>query len=193
MSDERNEEGHVEAAALTADPVAPLEWLEPLYRDHSGDVFRSAYRITGSVADAEDVVQTVFLRLARRESSPDLSRGPLPYLRRAATNAALDVMSSRRTRRATSLELVGEQMTSDPEPLPDRLQIGRQLRDRLRSAVAKLSRRSAEMFVLRYFEDRDNTEIAEMMGTTPGTVAVTLHRARARLAEELRPELGGRS
>ncbi len=47
------------------------------------------------------------------------------------------------------------------------------------------------MFTLRYFEDLDNRQIAEIFQTTPGTVAVTLHRVRTRLMDELGSFLGG--
>jgi DNA-directed RNA polymerase specialized sigma24 family protein len=49
------------------------------------------------------------------------------------------------------------------------------------------------MFALRYFEDLDNGQIASLFDTTPGTVAVTLHRTRARLLDELSPLMGGAS
>jgi RNA polymerase sigma factor (sigma-70 family) len=51
--------------------------------------------------------------------------------------------------------------------------------------LAELTPRQAEMFVLRYFEGIDNQSIADYFDTTPGTVAVTLHRVRARLAQGL--------
>ena len=79
----------------------------------------------------------------------------------------------------------------DPAPDPDRQHLGRELHDHLRSALTRISRRGAEMFALRYFEDLDNAEIAEMLGTSTNTVAVTLHRTRARLKEEMGPLLGG--
>ena len=50
---------------------------------------------------------------------------------------------------------------------------------------------AAEAFALRFFEDKKNTEIAEILGTTPSTIAVTLHRTRERLEREYRAELGG--
>ncbi len=63
--------------------------------------------------------------------------------------------------------------------------------EHLRQSLTKLSRRGAEIFALRYFEGLDNDEIAEHLGTTPGTVAVTLHRARTRLKSEMAPLMGG--
>ena len=73
------------------------------------------------------------------------------------------------------------------------MQIGRELVDQLREALARMGGRAAEVFALRYFEDFDNNEIARLFDTTPGSVAVTLHRARNRLKDELAPYLGGTS
>jgi RNA polymerase sigma factor (sigma-70 family) len=103
------------------------------------------------------------------------------------------MIDARRTRAAAPLEDVATQVADTRSPAPDRQHAGRELRATLRRAVATLGRRSAEMFVLRYFEELDNREIAEMYETTPGTVAVTLHRARARLMDQLQAYLGGES
>ncbi len=64
--------------------------VETLFRAHHERVFRTAHRITGSAADAEDVLQTVFLRLVKGQESYDLSGHPEAYLSRAAINASLD-------------------------------------------------------------------------------------------------------
>ena len=137
------------------------------------------------------MLQTVFTRLARRTEQPDFSIGSRAYLRRAATNAALDIVQSRRVKDGVPLEIAGAGANRDPAPDPDRQHLGRELHDHLRSALTRISRRGAEIFALRYFEDLDNAEIAEMLGTSTNTVAVTLHRTRARLKEEMGPLLGG--
>jgi RNA polymerase sigma-70 factor (ECF subfamily) len=192
MTGERVEEKPLQAAlAVTSDRPSD-DWLEPLYRRHAPALVRTAYRITGRLEDAEDVLQTVFLRLAGRARAPDLSDDPLPYLLRAATNAALDIVRSAKIRVTTSLGEAPGKASADPGPAPDRLQQSRELLERLRAAVAGLNPRHAEMFTLRYFEGLDNHRVAEILGTTPGTVAVTLHRVRARLLEDLRPLMGGR-
>ena len=69
--------------------------LEILFQAHHDRVFRTAHRITGSPADAEDVLQTVFLRLVKGGKIYDLSENPEAYLSRAAINASLDLMRSR--------------------------------------------------------------------------------------------------
>jgi RNA polymerase sigma-70 factor (ECF subfamily) len=187
--DDRPEEARVEAALAQTEPD-PDRWLESIYRDHSAAVLQSAYRVTGNRADAEDALQTVFIRLARRAEPPDFSRGAAGYLRRAATNAALDIVQSRAAR--TSAPLTDHRSgAADAAPGPERLHHSAQIKNEVRRVLAHISRRQAEVFILRYFEGLDNTEIAAVCDTTPGTVAVTLHRVRARLMTELAPFLGG--
>ncbi len=190
MVDERNKEERVEAA-LANPETQGVGWLERIYREDATAVLQAAYRVTGNADDAEDVLQTVFTRLANRDRSPDFSTGSRAYLRRAATNAALDIVQSRFVRSGVSLEITGEDVERDPGPAPDRQHHGRQLQQQLRQALSKISRRGAEIFVLRYFEGLDNNEIATQLETTANTVAVTLHRARARLKEEMGEFMGG--
>lgn len=191
MSDERHEEERVQAALATPEPETAASWLETAYRDHARAVVQAAYRVTGNADDAEDVLHTVFLRLARRAHPPDLSRGARPYLLRAATNAALDLVQSARSRTSTALDDAPLAASEDHRATPEHLQHATDLRRCLRRALARLNRRAAQMVALRYVEGLDNQQIAEAFGTSPGTVAVTLHRARSRLADELRPHLGG--
>ena len=76
----------------TENPLDPE--FDRLFRDHYALVYRTAYSITGRAEDAEDVVQTIFLRLIRREFPPDLKKNPKAYLYRAAFNVSLSVMRS---------------------------------------------------------------------------------------------------
>ena len=82
----------------------PPSELETLFQAHHGRVFRTAQRITGSAADAEDVLQTVFLRLIKGQDDYDWSRNPEAYLSRAAINASLDLLRSRTRARAVALD-----------------------------------------------------------------------------------------
>jgi RNA polymerase sigma-70 factor, ECF subfamily len=163
--------------------------LEGLFTEHGREVFRAAYRITGNAADAEDVTQTVFLRLMRQEEGSRLGPEPTGYLRRAATNAALDVLRRRRTARAVPLEGVEERLT-DQAPGPERRLGSRRLHESLRRALTALSERAATVFALRHIEGLTNGEIAELLDTSSAVVAVTLHRARRDLKKALGDTLG---
>jgi len=162
--------------------------LEDLFREHSDAVFMAAHRVTGNAMDAEDVLQTVFLRMARRRTDiADVER-PGAYLRHAAVNAALDIVRSRERRRETAPLEDDWVAVSGDEASPEDKARGRELKDRLRAALGEVSPRSAEMFALRYLEGFANAEIAQMLGTSPSAVGVTLHRTRRRLRRELRDD-----
>ncbi len=154
--------------------------LESAFDAYSALIFRVAYRMTGNAHDAEDVLQTVFLRLASRDASSAGIENVESYLRRAAVHASLNLLELR-SRKDVPLEGL-------PEPAGRADQ--RDLREVLRLAIGKLDRRSAEMFALRFIEGHSNPEIAEMYGVTTLVVAVTLHRARKQLQKEIR-EMGG--
>lgn len=171
---------------------SPRPTLEELFRQHHERVFRAAYRVTGDTGDAEDVLQTVFVRLLRRGDDLDLSATAGSYLYRAAVNAAIDLLRKRRRSKAVALDGMEEVLRDPAQAGPERRERGRELADDLRDALAGVSPRHAEIFTLRYFEGWANKEIAEHLGITQNRVAVTLHRVRARLQEELASHRGGR-
>jgi RNA polymerase sigma-70 factor (ECF subfamily) len=175
------------AAAQPAMPP-PVEW-EQIFRANYARIFRAAYRVTGSTADAEDVLQTVFLRVIRREE--EVAVGNLEgYLHRSAVNAALDLVRSRKLWHSVPLEDTAPLHSQDPSSDPDRTHASREARAILRKAVAALAPRAAEIFALRYFEGCDNIDIARMLGISQTQVAVSLHRTRSRLQQEIRNYMG---
>lgn len=186
MDGDNLKEDAVPAAVTQLKPQIqpPPGELERLFREHNDLVFRTACRVTGSPADAEDVLQTVFLRLARR-AEVDLAPSPASYLHRAAINASLDLVRSRSTAKAVALDDVENELPELSSLNPAAKHEDKELQKLIQAAVARLGASAAEMFVLRYFEGYGNSEIAEMMNTSQMVVAVTLHRSRARLRKEI--------
>lgn len=167
-------------AACTA--TLPLTELSQLFGEHHRRVLTAAYRITGSLADAEDVAQAVFLRLASAD-------GPVTnassYLYRAAINGALDLLRRRKSSPTEPLEDAKFVAAAGPGSSPEAEASSRELGALLRVAISELPQRAAEMFILRYVEEYGNREIAALMGTSQAVVAVTLHQARSRLKKRL--------
>ena len=163
-----------------------LSELEALFRDNYNVIFRVAYRMTGSASDAEDVLQTIFLRLMPNKDLRGLSPNPQGYLYRAAVNASVDLLRSRARARSVSLDIVDfDKSTANSVSTPADNFADVELRELIREAVTKLEGRAASVFALRYFEGYDNTQIAEILETSALVVAVTLHRARTRLRKEI--------
>lgn len=163
----------------------PPSELETLFQAHHGRVFRTAQRITGSAADAEDVLQTVFLRLVKNQDEYDWSQNPEAYLSRAAINASLDLLRSRTRSRSVGLDDVEVDSIAGSFRSPEAAQADRELQTLVRQAVGRLGKTAGEMFVLRYYEGFDNKEIAILMKTSPLVVGVVLHRARTKLRKEI--------
>jgi RNA polymerase sigma-70 factor (ECF subfamily) len=172
-------------SALAEDrAIAIPSEFERVFRAYHGLVFRTAYRITGNAADAEDVSQVVFLRMFRRGDRSEVLDNEESYLRRAAINAALDIIRSRRSDRTVELtDLAAEPVHRD----------SRELRQALGLALAQLKARPAEIFALRFLEGFSNPQIARMLGISQVLVAVIVHRTRQQLRKELGDYIGDRS
>jgi len=164
--------------------VESREELSHLFAEHHRRVLAAAYRITGSLADAEDVTQSVFLRLATGQRAP--ATNVRSYLYRAAINGALDVLRRRKIDPADKLQDDAAMNIASHERSPESAVQGKQLGDLLRLAISELPPRAAEMFTLRYLEELGNPEIAKLMSTSQAVVAVTLHNARSRLKTRLK-------
>lgn len=163
-----------------------LEELESLFRDHYKGIFRVAFRITGSHSDAEDVLQTIFVRLTRGWKGTSLQPNPRAFLYRAAINAALDIVRLRKRTNLVPFDVIDpDRSTTFAVASPEKDQADSELRELFRQAVAKLEGRAASAFVLRYYEGYDNKRIAEILGTSQMVIGVTLHRARTRLRKEI--------
>jgi RNA polymerase sigma-70 factor, ECF subfamily len=169
-------------SVLEEPAIAIPDELERAFQAHHGLVFRTAYRITGDAGDAEDVLQTVFLRLLRRGRNADPLENPESYLRRAAINAALDVIRSRRADQTVPLPEDSSALLQAVSMQPDS-----SLRQALTRAIAQLKPRAAEIFALRFLEGLSNRQIAQTLGISQVLVAVIVHRARQQLRGELRP------
>jgi RNA polymerase sigma-70 factor, ECF subfamily len=155
--------------------------LEQMFREHCQFVYRTAYSLTGSSEDAEDILQNIFTGLVRREVPQDLLRNPKAYFYRAAFNLSMNVMRDRKRRPVTrDLELI-ERMPSKPEGESAEEELDKHLHQ----AIGSLHPLAAQVVLLRYVHNHSIADIARLLGRTRSTVAVTLFRARARLKELL--------
>src|SRR6188474_896540 len=147
-----------------------------LYERHYEAVFRAALRVTGRPADAEDVLQTVFLRLLSGTEHEEAARRPAAYFKRAAVNAAVDLLRRRAVRGETAYDDAAPHAATEP---------GLLLKEQLRRAIASLDGDDATLFVLRYVEGLSNQELADLFQLEKNNVAVRLHRIRMRLQSEI--------
>ena len=151
-------------------------WFAELYERHYDAVFRSALRVTGNPADAEDVLQTVFLRVLAQGRDAGSAPPPAAYFRRAAVNAAVDLLRRRAVRADSAFDDQAPHAAVQPPSL---------LKEQLRRAIATLESDDAALFLLRHVEGLSIEELAGMFQLEKNNVSVRLHRVRHRLQEEL--------
>jgi RNA polymerase sigma factor (sigma-70 family) len=168
-----------------ANQVLPQEF-EELFREHCQLVYRTAYGITGNRQDAEDVLQSIFLKLLQRDFSAEIRRNPSAYLHRAAVNLSLNVLRARKRQKVTpgvELHEVAQRSTDESAAAADD-----EIHQRLLDAIGSLKPRAVEILLLHYKHNYSDAEIAKLLGKSRGTIAVTLYRIRARLKSLLGEE-----
>jgi RNA polymerase sigma-70 factor (ECF subfamily) len=172
-------------AALEPIAVHEARDFEAIYREHALLVYRTAWGVLGNPEDAEDVVQAIFLRLLRHECPPQFRKNPRAYLYKAAVNASLDVLRSRR-RRPVAVDDIERLEIVAPDSRAD---LDEEMHRRLYEAIAQLSAEAAQAIFLRYMQNKSVAEIAAQLGVSRTVVAVRLFRTRAQLRTLLRAAL----
>jgi RNA polymerase sigma-70 factor, ECF subfamily len=151
--------------------------LEELFREHYELLYRTAYGITGNRHDAEDVLQSIFVKLLQNPLSPDITN-PARYVYRAAVNLSLNVVRARkRLKLVDGVEYLQLPAVHERDGALDSDEWHEQLMD----AITRLKPRALEILMLHYKHGYTDVQIAKLLGTSRGTIAVTLFRIRARL------------
>jgi RNA polymerase sigma-70 factor, ECF subfamily len=166
----------IDELPLPMTSTTPLAGFDGLYERHYETVFRAALRVTGNPADAEDVLQTVFLRVLARGGDVEDVALPAAYFRRAAVNAAVDVLRRRELHAESAYDDQAPHVALQPPVL---------LKERLRRACAALDSEDASLFLLRHVEGLSLDELAGMFNVEKNNLAVRLHRIRQRLRAEM--------
>jgi RNA polymerase sigma-70 factor (sigma-E family) len=142
----------------------------------SGDaLLRMATLFTSDRHTAEDVYQETLQRLAARWSRVD---NPRAFCRRVMHNIVIDRARAQR-RRPHELELFASYDSSDPRSADPLAAV--ELRPVLLAALDTLTAQQRAIVVLRYFDDRSEAEVAELLGVSLGTIKSTASRAVAQL------------
>jgi RNA polymerase sigma-70 factor (ECF subfamily) len=156
-------------------PKSEAAFLQ-LFDEHHAALFRFAFRLTGSMADSEDIVQECFLGLLRPTCSYDSRRAPLrTYLFGVVRNQSL----KRRRQTDPSSGSASHAQTPESEVLRA------ELKDVVAQAVMQLPDTQREVLILAHYEQMPLAEIAQVMELELGAVKSRLQRARASLKETL--------
>jgi RNA polymerase sigma-70 factor (ECF subfamily) len=169
--------------------------FEELVRHYDRVVLRLALNITGSYEDAQDIYQEAFLRAYRNLGRFRFECSFYTWIYRIATNLCLDHLRQRQLRNRdiiterfeegdeeTMLDRVPDQR---PATSPERAALSREVRDRIRMALGRLSPRERVVFELKHYQGLKLQTVATMLNTTENTIKNTLFRATHKLRVEL--------
>lgn len=150
--------------------------LVQLVTDHHGELYRYAFRLTGSTADAEDLTQEAFLIAQQKLGQIREAESARSWLFTVLRNCYLR-SASRRTP-AASTDLSGEfDLDSIPE-ITDDQDVDR---EQLQQAINELADEFKVVLLMFYFEEKSYREIADALEVPPGTVMSRLSRAKSHL------------
>lgn len=141
----------------------------------SPDLLRTAYYLTGDVHRAQDLLQTALLSCARRWSKIRAWDQPTAYVRKAMFRHQINWWRVRRNRLETPTETLPER-GHDP-------MAAWAVRDDLMSALRRLPPRQRAVVLLRYYEDRPESDVARILGVSIGTVRSQAAKALVKLRD----------
>jgi RNA polymerase sigma-70 factor (sigma-E family) len=145
-------------------------------REHTADLLRTGYLLTGDGGAAEELVQDTLVRLYPKWQLVEAAEAPLAYVRRSLANSFVN-HTRRASRREFAVEFLPEGIDADDRPsqLDDRDEIWTMLRS--------LPERQRAALVLRYFHDLPDDEIGAALGCREGTVRSLVSRGLATLRD----------
>jgi len=160
-------------------------------------VYNLCYRMLGDAGEAEDAAQETFWRAYQHGNRYDFDRPFMTWLLAIAAHYCID--QQRKKRMPTfSIDLVVEEMLSDPSPGPEKMAGRKEEANILHNVLAQLKSEDRAVIILRYWYEMSEDEIAQTLSTTTSAVKSRLHRARLMIAQQYKvpeaiPASGGNS
>ncbi|HEY4381750.1 MAG TPA: sigma-70 family RNA polymerase sigma factor [Acidobacteriaceae bacterium] len=167
---------------FSAEEVEAEPDLATLVRDYSALLYRVALSVLRNSAEAEDVVQDVFVRVLQRQQELARINEVRPWLVRIAWNLALD--RRRKIRPEQMDEIFAESLVSPGLPADQALAEARRIRQVL-AAMERLPKHERQALLLSAMDELSTPEIAAILDRTESSVRSLLFRARARLRERI--------
>jgi RNA polymerase sigma-70 factor (ECF subfamily) len=168
---------------LPADNAAGGSLRLELFNQHRDLLFSISYRMLGSVADAEDILQETFIRW---QQAPDVEiKSPRAYLVTILTRLCLNYLESAQVRRQEYFgQWLPEPLLTDiSDPISTSLEVPESISMAFLVLLERLTPMERGVFLLREVFDYDNAEVGQILGQTEANCRQVLHRARQHVAE----------
>jgi RNA polymerase sigma-70 factor (ECF subfamily) len=165
--------------------MALQDWLESVYRDEAPALFRFLFRLTGDESETRDVMQEIFVRLAKTPGLLDSVVTRRPFLFRMAHRLVIDRYRCEQTRQEYN-DRAGEERESFTRPEPAAVDAA-WLQKVLASSLDGLPQEQRAVVILKVWEEMPFAEIAAVLDISANTAASRYRYALDKLREELRP------
>lgn len=174
----------LQAGDLSSFDILVKRWEKPL--------LNYCYRMVNGMALAEDLRQEVFLRIYRSAKTYRPTAQFSTWMYRIATNLCLDTLAKQQRKKERSIDSSLEseyegfdERLIDPSDTPDAVVLKKEIKDRVRSALARLPENQRVVVTLRHYNDMKFHEIAEILECPISTVKSRMAAALERLNKML--------
>jgi RNA polymerase sigma-70 factor (ECF subfamily) len=154
--------------------------FEELYRQHAGRLFNLTSRMVGSLQEAEDLLQEVFLHAYRKLGSFRGDSSLATWLYRLGMNQCLDHLRGRQVRMSQATDSLDDEMTAEAASPSPATPIAVNRID-LERAIGRLPEKCRAAFLLHDVEGFEHHEVAAILGVSEGTSKSQVHKARMKL------------
>ncbi|MCD6520092.1 MAG: sigma-70 family RNA polymerase sigma factor [Anaerolineae bacterium] len=172
-------EGPTERELIQAAAAGNMGAFAQLVQTYRARVLRTAYGLLGSLEEAEDVAQEVFIKVWKGLPNYRPSGSLANWLYRITVNTAIDTLRKRHE----TFPLDGQEL--DPQPHPEETVLRHDRQSQVRAAIQALPSNARAALILREYEQLSYKEIAAVLQIPLGTVMSRLNYARNRLKELL--------
>ncbi len=163
--------------------------FEALFRQNEKQVFRTAYLMSGSKQEAEDILQEVFLSVWRfRETFDPARAGLTTWLHRITINECLN---NHHRKGASDIDIEGLDFPETANRQPEEILITKYEYEKLLGTLASMDKKHQTVLVLKYFNDLPYAEMAKVLGIPLGSVKSRVNRALGCLKKQMVPEKSG--
>jgi RNA polymerase sigma-70 factor (ECF subfamily) len=156
---------------------------------YQGPVYNLAFRMLGDAAEAEDAAQETFLRAYAQFGAYRPDRKFVTWLLSIAAHYCIDRLRRRKFQWLSLDEANVQETIPTPTPGPEDLAFAREREEEVRTLLQKLTPASRTVVVLKYWNDLDIEDIAQITGESASAVKVKLFRARQMMAREMRERM----
>lgn len=150
-----------------------------IYEEHVNALYRHAYFRVFSKDRAEELVQEAFLRYWEYSEKGEVVLNPKAFLYRTLTNLIID--QSRKKKETSLDELMEDSNWAEPGQSEDAMHENKFLFEEVQVVLRKLPKDVQELIAMKYIDEMEIKEIAEVLKTTPNNASVKLHRAMEKL------------